>query len=103
VQAAAESAEDGQGEHHLLLLLDSFDRVIEQARSSLLEDKVNLFDQHRVNSFIPRRDYAWPLLYKLREPTYYNYKKVWKQLLYFLYRLAWKKQTPILHCRLTPT
>ena len=100
-QALVESTEDGQGEHHLLLLLDLFDRVIEHARSSLLEDKVNVFDQHRVNSFIPRRDHAWPLLHKLREPTYRSYKKVWKQLLCFLYRLVWKKQTPILHCRLT--
>jgi hypothetical protein len=38
------SLEDRHGEHHLLLLLDSFDWVIEHARSSLLEDKVNVFD-----------------------------------------------------------
>jgi hypothetical protein len=103
VQVAARELQEGQGEHHLHLLLDSFDRVIEQARSSLLEDKVNIFDQHRVNSFVPGRDHAWPLLHKLREPTYRSYKKVWKQLLCFLYRLVWQRRTPILHCRLTST
>ena len=36
-----------------LLLLDSFDCVIEQAWTSLLKDKVNVFDQHHVNSFHP--------------------------------------------------
>jgi hypothetical protein len=58
VQVATGGLEEGQGEHRLLLLLDSFDRVIEQARSSPLEDKFNIFDQHRVNSFVPGRDHA---------------------------------------------
>ncbi|KAH6662285.1 hypothetical protein B0J14DRAFT_687285 [Halenospora varia] len=102
--AVRKAALDGQGdqsEYHLLLLLDSFDRVIEQARSSLLGDKVNDFDQHRVNSSIPRRSSSWPLWHKLKEPTYRGYKKVWKQLLCSLYRLVWQKQAPVLHCRLT--
>ena len=94
---------DNQSEDLLLLLLDSFDRVIEQARTSLREDKVNVFDQHRVNSFIPRRSSSRPLWHKLQEPTYLKYKKVWKQLLCFLYRLVWQKQTPVLHCRLIST
>jgi hypothetical protein len=75
--------------------------VIEQARASLLEDKVNVFDQHRVNSFIPRRSSSRPLWHKLQEPTYLKYKKVWKQLLCFLYRLVWQRQAPVLDCRLT--
>lgn len=29
------------------------------------------------------------------------YKKVWKQLLCFLYRLVWQQQQPSLHCCLT--
>jgi hypothetical protein len=92
--------QEDQTEALLLLLLDSFDRVIEQARASLLEDKVNVFDQHRVNSFIPRRFHSRPLWHKLKEPTYLRYKKVWKQLLCFLYRLVWQRQAPALHCRL---
>jgi hypothetical protein len=45
----------------LVLLLDALDRVIEQARASLLEDRVNVFDQHRINSFIPRQSNNKPL------------------------------------------
>lgn len=101
VQQAVSEQQDGQSEHDLLLLLDSFDRVIEQARRSLLEDRVNVFDQHRINSFVPRRSHGKPLWHKLQEPTYKMYKKVWKQLLCFLYRLVWKRQAPVLHCRLT--
>ena len=36
--------QEDQSDSLLLLLLDSFDRVIEQARTSLLEDRVNVFD-----------------------------------------------------------
>jgi len=90
-------------EHLLILLLEAFDRVIEQARNSLLQNRVNVFDQRRINSFIPRRTSKQPLWHKLKEPIYRTYKKVWKQLLCFLYRLVWQKQTPVLHCRLTST
>jgi hypothetical protein len=90
--------QDSRSEEFLLLLLESFDRVIEQARDSLLRDKVNVFDQHRVNSFIPHRTSSRPLWHKLKEPTYRVYKKVWKQLLCFVYRMVWKKQAPVLHC-----
>lgn len=31
-------------DHHLLVILESFDRIIEQARTSLKEDRVNVFD-----------------------------------------------------------
>ena len=88
-------------EPQLVLILDSFDRVIEQARISLLEDKVNVFDQHRVNSFIPRRSSERPLLHKLQEATYKKYKLVWRQLLCFIYRLVWQRQGPALHYMLT--
>ena len=70
----------------MALLLDAFDRVIEQARASLREDRVNVFDQHRINSFIPRRSHSKALWHKLKEPTYRAYKKVWRQLLCYLYR-----------------
>jgi hypothetical protein len=99
---AAIGGNNGFADLHLLLLLDSFDRVIETARESLLQDKVNVFDQHRVNSFISKRSSSRPLWHKLKEPTYRTYKKVWKQLLCFVYRLAWQKKSPELHYFLTP-
>ncbi|KFY97507.1 hypothetical protein V500_02040 [Pseudogymnoascus sp. VKM F-4518 (FW-2643)] len=88
-------------DHHLLVILESFDRIIEQARNSLKEDRVNVFDQHRVNGFLHRRSAHRPLLHKLKNETYKMYKKVWKQLLCFLYRLVWQQQQPSLHCCLT--
>ncbi|PVH71646.1 hypothetical protein DL98DRAFT_382716, partial [Cadophora sp. DSE1049] len=80
---------------------ESLDRIIEQARVSLQEDRVNVFDQHRVNGFLHRRSAHRPLLHKLKDGTYKTYKKVWKQLLCFLYRLVWQQQQPSLHCCLT--
>jgi hypothetical protein len=34
----------GKPDHHLLLFLESFDRLIEQAREALLTGRVNVFD-----------------------------------------------------------
>jgi hypothetical protein len=88
-------------DYHLPIILDSLDRIIEQARLSLQEGQVNVFDQHRVNGFLSRRSAHRPLLYKMKDNTYKTYKKVWKQLLCFLYRLVWQRQPPALHCCLT--
>ena len=55
ISSPAANQQKDQSEALLLLLLDSFDRVIKQTRASLLKDKANVFDQHRVNSFISRR------------------------------------------------
>jgi hypothetical protein len=84
-------------DRHLPVILESFDRIIEQARISLEEDRVNIFDQHRVNGFLSHRTAHRPLLYKLKDETYKTYKKIWKQLLCFLYRLVWQHQKPALH------
>jgi hypothetical protein len=86
---------------HLCLLLDSFDRLIEDARMSLKEGRLNIFDQHLINNFLGRRANSRPLWYKLQETTYTAYKRVWKQLLCFVYRLAQQKQGPCLHFSLT--
>lgn len=83
------------------MLLESFERTIESARESLLKDKINVFDKHRVNSFIPRRTSEHRIWHKLQEPTYRKYEKVWKQLLCFLCRMIWQKQSPALHCCIT--
>ncbi|KAJ9634359.1 hypothetical protein H2199_009017 [Coniosporium tulheliwenetii] len=87
----------------LLELLSSFDRVIEEARNSIAHEKVNVFDQHRVNSFIRQRAAYKPILTKLQEGTYKRYKHVWKRLICFVYRVAYKRQGPPLHYLLTDT
>ncbi|KAJ9654976.1 hypothetical protein H2201_008902 [Coniosporium apollinis] len=49
----------------------SFDRIVEESHKSVCDDKVNVFDQARINSFIQRRR-AWdrPLMIKLKKSTY---------------------------------
>jgi hypothetical protein len=87
----------------LRLVLASFDRLIQQARTSLEEGKINIFDQYLINNFnfLGRRNSRRPLWYKLQEATYTTYKRVWKQLLCFVYRLAGQGQGPALHYSLT--
>ncbi|KFY24829.1 hypothetical protein V491_02001 [Pseudogymnoascus sp. VKM F-3775] len=65
-------------DHHLLVILESFDRIIKQARNSLKEDRVNVFDQRRANGFLHRRSAYRLLLHKLKDGTCRTYKKVWK-------------------------
>lgn len=90
-----------QPDDHLVLILDSLDRLIEQARESLRTDQINIFDQQRVSSFLSRRTTNFSLVHKLQEGTYTTYKKVWKQLLSFVYRRVWRNQGPELSYRLT--
>jgi hypothetical protein len=88
-------------ERQLTLLLGSFDRLIEQARQSLAEEKINIFDQHKVNSFLRRRTYQRPLLSKLKSGTYKSYQSVLKRLACFVYRMVHLGEQPALHCILT--
>jgi hypothetical protein len=57
IPQATLSEHESRSTEQLCLLLDSFDHVIEQARKSPLEDRVNVFDQHQVNSFLTRRSF----------------------------------------------
>ena len=93
-------------EPELAALLEALDRLVEQARNSILQGKVNAFDQQRIGSFLrsgSRSSKASdrPLAYKLQEKTYDKYKGTWKQLLCFVYRLVHLQQQPALHCLLT--
>jgi hypothetical protein len=93
-------------EPDLVAILDSFDRLVEQARNSILQGKVNAFDQQRINSFFrsgSRTSKASdrPLAHKLKEGTYRKYKKTWKQLLCFVFRVVYLGRQPALHCLLT--
>lgn len=90
-----------QPDSQLLLLLESFDRVIERARESLRTDRVNVFDQQCASSFLARRPTNFSFVHKLQVSTYTTYKKVWKKLLTFVYRRVWQNQGPPLTYRLT--
>ena len=58
----------------LSALLQAFDELIDQARQSILDEEVNIFALHRVNSFIPARPYKKPFQTKLLDSTYKRYK-----------------------------
>lgn len=93
-------------EPDLVSILDSFDRLVEQARDSVLQGKINAFDQQRINSFLrsgSRTSKASdrPLAYKLKEGTYRKYKKTWKQMLCLVFRMVHLERQPALHCLLT--
>lgn len=83
---------------------ESLDRIVEEAHNSICNDKVNVFDQARINSFIQRRR-AWdrPLMTKLRKSTYREYKKVFQRLICFAYRTIQPGQRVALSHRLTTT
>jgi hypothetical protein len=87
-------------------LPDALNRLVEQARNSIVQGKVNAFDQQRINSFLrlgSRSSKASdrPLAYKLHKNTYATYKSTWKRLLCFVYQLVYLQQQPALHCLLT--
>lgn len=90
----------------LVAILDSFDRLIEQARDSVLQGKINAFDQQRINSFLrsglqTSKASDRPLAHKLKEGTYRKYKKNWKQLLCLVFWMAYLEGQPALRCLLT--
>ncbi|KAK4901425.1 hypothetical protein LTR49_027279 [Elasticomyces elasticus] len=78
----------------LPIILKSFDRLVPLTRDAIAKDRVNVFDQHRVNSFLASRPYQKPLFNQLLKSTYKHYQRVWKQILFFVYRLAYLRQSP---------
>ncbi|KAI5364340.1 hypothetical protein J4E82_011544 [Alternaria postmessia] len=81
---------------------DNLDHVVEQAHTSIWDDKVNVFDQARINSFIQRRRaFHRPLMIELRDSTYRSYKQVFKRLICFAYRTMQSENRIELAHRLT--
>jgi hypothetical protein len=71
----------------------AIDRLVEKALLSLCEEKVNFFGQKRITSFLPGREvYSRPLVYKLQEATYKQYKQCWKRALAFICRTSDPRQ-----------
>lgn len=67
----------------------SIDRLVDAANAAVQEDRVNPFDQMRINSFLQRpRVSDKPLAFKLQKSTYRTYRDVWKRLLCFANRTA---------------
>lgn len=69
------------------LLVEFSDSLVEEAHSLIQNNKVNVFNQARINSFIQRRRaFDRPLMTKLRDSTNQNYQLVFKRLICFAYR-----------------
>jgi hypothetical protein len=66
----------------LVLLGESFVRLIERAHHVYCEDKISVLDQAQINSFIAGRSgkYDRMLMIKLVKSTFHAYKGIWKRL-----------------------
>lgn len=85
-------------------LVKSVERVIEEGHRSIQEDKVNVFDQARINSFIQRRRaFDRPLMVKLQKATWRQYVSIWQRLVCFAYRTAQPEQPVHLSHQMTNT
>lgn len=84
----------------LVLLGESFDRLIKRAYQSVCNDKISVFDQANINNFVTNWSATQErrLIVKLQKSTYRAYKVVWKRLLCFVYRASQPTlQMPLLH------
>lgn len=74
----------------LVLLGESFDRLIERAYHSVCNDKISVFDQANITNFVTDLSATQDrmLIVKLQKSTYRAYKGVWKRLLCFVYRAS---------------
>ena len=100
----APRAEDEDSAENVTVLhpiLDAFDQLIEETRATFAEGRINIFDQHRVNSFLRGRPFRRPIFTKLLDGTYKSYKRVWKQLLCYVIRVAHFHAGPRLHFQMT--
>lgn len=89
-------------EGDLVEVCASLDRILDQAIAAIQEDRVNPFDQMRINSFLQRpRASDKPLAFKLQKSTYRAYREVWKRLLCFAHRTLKHDHLPRLRLRLT--
>ena len=86
----------------LVEFVESLGRVVENGHRSIQEDKVNVFDQARINSFIQRRRASdRPLMVKLAKPTWRKYISIWQRLICFAYRTVQPRQAVQLSHRMT--
>jgi hypothetical protein len=84
----------------LVEVAGAIDRLVQTAYVSVCEDKVNFFGQKRITSFLPKREaYSRPLVVKLQQATYQQYKQTWKRALAFVCRTSNPtQQTQLRHC-----
>jgi FtsZ-binding cell division protein ZapB len=89
-----EYQERGDDESILRLILSTFEDIIEDVRSAIVDGRVNPFALHRANSFSRGRQYHFPVYAKLRDGTYKGYIRVWKLLFCFVFHSVYKRRPP---------
>jgi hypothetical protein len=87
----------------LVVLGESIERLIEHAHQPILEDRISVFDQAQINSFIAGRSGKHDRMFmvKLGKNTFRAYEGLWKRLLCFVYRTSQPIQSIPLPHRLT--
>jgi hypothetical protein len=95
---------DPSQEPLLIEFASSISRIIQQAYQSIQEDRINVFDQVRINSILQRqRVWDRPLLIRLQKATYRSYEHLWQRLICFVYRSTQPDQPIQLRHELTPS
>jgi hypothetical protein len=86
----------------LVAQCESLERIVSDAHASVLNDRINAFDQVYINSFF-HRPHATdrPLMVKLQKATWKRYIRVWTGLLCFTYRTTQPSQRILLRHQLT--
>ena len=93
---------DAAREPLLALIGESLQRVVEAASESVCADRINVFDQLRVNTFASDgRLFDRPLMVKLQKGTWRSYIGLWKRFLCFVVRSTRPDQATVLLHRLT--
>lgn len=91
-----------QTEPLLRIFSEALDRLVERAHRSICEDRINTFDQTRINSFVRRpRSTDRPLFVNLQKTTFRKYTTLWKRLIAFAYRTIQPDRQPSLRHRFT--
>lgn len=74
----------------LAIISESLDRLVERAYQSICQDRISVFDQARINSFMAGEPSGTErlLMVKLQKNTFRNYKHLWKRLLCFACRTS---------------
>lgn len=85
--AALVDSYDAVQEPLLEIISKSLERVVDAAYQSVSHDKINYFDQLRINTFQSNgRLFNRPLLVKLQKGTWRLYTSLWKRFLCFVVR-----------------
>lgn len=75
-----------QDEEELREVEKSVVRLVEQARQTILQKKVNIFTLQRLESFQPGQDAQKPFHVNFGTDTIQRYQRIWKQLLVYVLR-----------------